>query len=132
MSIRAVVLGVVLSAAACGGGPTAPTAADLAGTWQGPTQQGRTISLQVTSAGITSLTVGFSVPGSFCTASGSSTTTFSNPLTITNGSFSYSGSGSTAISVNGTFSRTSASGSATVTSQTCGASTTFTWSATKN
>ncbi len=118
----------------CGGDSTGPDHFDLNGEWSGTTSQSKPISFTVTGSGITSVTVGFRTENSFCSSEGSMTSTFSQPLSISNNSFTLSmgggGPGSTSISGSGTFnSQSSASGNLQF-SNDCG-SASATWSATK-
>ena len=118
---------------------TLTVAPNYDGTWSGKTAQDSTISFQVTSGGIGSLTFGFRATGSSCSVNGKTATTFNTPVPITNGSFSRSVSGSqVSYTISGSFSSgNAASGTLAVTFQSapgtpaCTASANTTWTATK-
>ena len=110
------------------------------GSWAGKTAQDSTISFQVSGGGITTLTFGYRLTGSSCSVSGKTTTTFTTPVPITNGSFSRTVSGSpTSYTIAGTFgSGTAASGTLNITfsqsipgQPSCSASGGTTWTANK-
>ena len=55
---------------------------DLNGNWNGTTSQGRPVSFVIANNRLTTFSIGYSVTGSGCSASGTSTVTYNNPPTV--------------------------------------------------
>lgn len=77
------------------------------GTWTGTTSQGKSISITVVSNAVTTITMGWHATGG-CTVDGTTTTTFTPPRALSGNTFSLTISGTVAITLNGSFSSTSA------------------------
>jgi hypothetical protein len=90
--------------------------ANYDGHWSGATSQQRAFSFDVSGNGISKFTLDWATSGSSCSATGTTTTTFTPPKAITGNTFSLSVPGTPSITINGTFATTSsASGNFTVT-----------------
>lgn len=114
---------------ACGDDGVAPE--DLAGTWRGQSQQGRTISFAVSGGEVTSVEVGFLVNGTACTIEGEIGGPFS--AAIDDGEFTVRITGiDPSVTLNGTFTSSSrATGTVQFSTSQCGGTASSGWTATK-
>jgi hypothetical protein len=114
----------------------------LDGIWSGLDSKGQPVNITVLNNKITQVSVAYAIIGDFCTQSGSTETTFGNPLAISSNQFTASVSGSgpsaTSYTLKGTFAaNNTASGTLQVSFQTsfpnpnCSGSSSSTWQATK-
>ena len=146
---------LALAAAACAGGgagdggtsdsPTGPStpstpqtsgASAVAGGWTGTTSQGRSFAMHVDDAGVALIMIGFSVPGAGCPQGLVSFISFEaprTPLTVTNGAFTYSSTGSSgSLGLNGSLATAgTGNGTLTINDTQCNGLLNATWSATR-
>ncbi len=106
-----------------------------AGSWSGSTSQGKPLSFVVVGNAISTITFGWHGTGS-CTVDGETTITYNPPRAISGNTFTLTGSGILAYTLNGTFaSSSSATGSVSFTFSNpypaCTASGSASWSASK-
>jgi hypothetical protein len=130
----AVVL-LAIGLAGCSGDSSTSPKIDPVGSWSGTTSQALPFSFQVTSAGLTTVTMSYRLTGSRCSYSADASVS-GTPLPVTNNVISISGlpvgTGST-LSASGSFTSSSAaSGSFQISDSYCGGSTSGTWTATKH
>jgi hypothetical protein len=93
---------------------------DYNGNWSGTTSQGRPITFTISSNRLQTFSIGYSVSGGGCSASGTSTITYNTPPTVNSSGFvvSITGTGNPRLSYNATVnfnSTSSASGSVSFT-----------------
>lgn len=105
------------------------------GSWAGSTSQGKTISFVIVGNAVSTISFGWHGTGG-CTVDGDTTVTYSTPRPLSGNTFTLTGSGVLAYTVNGTFaSANTANGSLSFTFSnpfpTCTASGSASWNATK-
>ena len=134
-SFRRIALALACLLAACGKDSTGPSINPV-GSWSGSTSQGRPISFQVTSGGITTAAISWHLSGTVCSYDADASISGGSPLPVTNNAFSASSlpiGSDTFLSVTGRFtSSTAASGTFQITDTFCGGTLNGTWSATKS